>query len=105
MIGTPALAIRVQSTVPGQFANLNLVGTQTISDVAAADIAGTGRYLAPFVVNRNPNGVVINGFGDPNPAVPVATLSQSLLIALSALLLLVGIRAQRFQRRTKNQNV
>ena len=93
--GTPALAIRVQSSVVGQRAFVNLSGLQTMADLAVADMGASGRWLAPYLINRNSAGSVTRWFGDPFAAVVVPALGPSQLLGLSALLLLLGFGAKR----------
>jgi hypothetical protein len=102
LTGTEALPLRVQSSVTGQAAFINLVGSQNLGQLAVTDMVATGRWLAPYQTNRNASGAVTGWFGEPNP---VPTLANGLLVALSALLLLVGISMRRrSDRNTNNQN-
>lgn len=104
LTGTQALPTRVQSSVAGQPAFINLMGNQNLSQLAVTDMVATGRWLAPYQANRNTSGAVVGWFGEPNP---VPTLGNGLLIALSALLLFVGMRLRmrrRGDRHTNNQN-
>ena len=95
--GTQALPIRIESSTAGQRAFINLSGQQTMNQLAVTDMTASGRWIAPYLNNRNPNGAVTGWFGDPEAGRVVPALSPGLLLALSALLLLsvAGIRRQR----------
>ena len=94
--GTQALPIRIESDTPGQRAFINLSGQQTMNQLAVNDMTASGRWIAPFLNNRNPNGAVTGWFGDPEAGRVVPTLSTGLLLGLSALLLLSGVGARRW---------
>jgi hypothetical protein len=98
--GTQALPLPLQSATPGQPAFINLLGQQTMSELAVTDLTATGIRLAPQLTNRNlsPTAGAIGWFAEAPQIVP--TLSQSLIIALGALLLSLGLRTQ--QRRSTN---
>lgn len=91
IVGTEPSPIRIQSSVPGQRAFINLSGQQTMNQLAVTDMTASGRWIAPYLNNRNPNGAVTGWFGDPEAGRVVPALSPLLLLALSTLLLLLCV--------------
>lgn len=94
--GTQALPIRIESGTAGQRAFINLSGQQTMNQLAVTDMTASGRWIAPYLNNRNPNGAVTGWFGDPEAGRVVPALSTGLLLGLSALLLLSGVGVRRW---------
>jgi hypothetical protein len=99
--GTAGQPIQFRSSAAGQIANLNLLnsGTQQIQHVGVTDVWATGQWLAPVLTNEGGAGNASRWFGTPAAASrPIPALSASVLIALAALLALIG--AFRLRRRS-----
>ncbi len=96
IVGTPAVALVLTSSVLNQFATIDVRGTQRIADVAANWIAATGVWLGVGLVNRNPNGVTQRLFGLGEAVQEVPTLSPLNLLFL--ILLLSAVSATTLRR-------
>lgn len=93
--GTAQLPIVIVSSVPGQFAAINLTGNQQIGNVAVNWVAATGFWLAAYQVNRNPTGVAPSWFGE---GLIVPSLSTVALALLTLTLMLTGLWMRRKSR-------
>ena len=90
--GTPALAIVFLSSAPGQYAFINLLGSQQIRDVAVDWVAATGIWQAAGQSNRNPNGNAPRWFGNGEV---IPTLDPRALALLTLLILAGGLWRRR----------
>jgi hypothetical protein len=95
IIGTPAIALVLNSSVLNQFATIDVRGSQRIADVAANWIAVTGTWLGVGLVNRNPNGVTQRFFGLGETVQEVPTLSPLNLIILILMLGVASVKKLR----------
>jgi hypothetical protein len=84
MTGTLANPTRINSTVPGQLAFINLQGGQNLSGLAVRDMGATGVWLAAHQSNLDANAVVSRWFG-AGEVIP--TLGHAGLLALILLVL------------------
>ena len=92
ILGTTQLPIVFVSSVPGQFAFINLAGNQQIGNVAVNWVAATGVWLAAKQINRNATGVAPGWFGD---GLIVPSLSTVALALLTLILMLTGLWVRR----------
>lgn len=98
MTGTAASALRIESTVAGQYANINLVvPVQTMAFLAVRDMSATGEWVALGLTNLI-NGATIRWFGAP----VVSTTSTATLIAM--MLALIGLTAH-IRRRNARRDI
>lgn len=87
MTGTAASPLRIESTVAGQYANINLVvPVQTMAFLAVRDMSATGEWVALGLTNLI-NGATIRWFGAP----VIPTTSTLTLVAM--MLALMGLTA------------
>ena len=87
MTGTAASPLRIESTVAGQYANINLVvPVQNMAFLAVRDMSATGEWVALGLTNLI-NGATIRWFGAP----VIPTTSPITLIAM--MLALMGLTA------------
>jgi IPTL-CTERM motif len=82
ILGTPTLPLNVVSSTPGQYASINLTGSQNISHVGVNWVQATGKPLAPALTNTNPTGNAPRWFasGEPIPTMSAALLAVMALV-------------------------
>ena len=90
--GTAALPVALVSSMPGQFAFLNLGGNQQISNLAVDWVAATGVWIAAGQINRNPTGVTSRWLG-AGEVVP--TLGAGALALLALMMIFMACRMRR----------
>ncbi len=90
--GTAALPILLVSSTPGQFASIDLLSGQLISNVSVDWIRASGLWLAPGQTNRNAAGNAPRWFGQGEI---IPTLSHWALALLMLATLAFGLRARR----------
>ena len=89
---------RIESTIPGQFANIDLVRpVQSMSNIAVRDMSANGEWLALGLTNMAADGNTLRWFGFP----VIPTTSTATLIAM--MLALIGLTAL-FRRRSAHKN-
>lgn len=98
MTGTAASPLRIESTVAGQYADINLViPAQTMAFLAVRDMSASGQWVALGLTNFG-NGPTVSWFGAPViPATSVATL-------VAMMLALIGLTAH-FRRRSARKEI
>lgn len=98
LIGSGALPLRIESTIPGQFANIDLVRpVQSMSNIAVRDMSANGEWLALGLTNMAADGNTLRWFGFP----VIPTTSTATLIAM--MLALIGLTAH-FRRRSARRD-
>jgi len=85
--GTSATPIQLRSTSAGASANIDLVGLQSMNELAVNDLVATGVWLAPYLINRSTTSSTVRWFGEPDYA-RIPTLNSAML---ALLMLLLGI--------------
>lgn len=86
LTGAAGNPLRIESTVVGSRADINLIGAQAMANLAVRDMTASGQWLALGQSNQAVGGVAVNWFGFPT--VPVN--SPLVLWLLFAGLLLGG---------------
>ena len=85
LTGTGSNPLRIESTVAGSSADINLIGTQVMANLAVRDMTASGEWLALGLTNQASGGAVVRWFG-----YPIIPVNSTLMLLLSALALLLS---------------
>jgi hypothetical protein len=100
MTGTAASPLRIESTIAGQYANINLVvPVQTMAFLAVRDMSATGEWIALGLTNLI-NGATIRWFGAP----VIPTTSPITLIAMMLTLIALTAHLRRRSARSDTRD-
>lgn len=83
--------LRIESTVAGSFASINLSGTQSMANLAVRDMSAGNQWLALGLTNQASGGNTVSWFGFPI----VPALSNSVLAALALSLAALALLQRR----------
>lgn len=96
LTGTGSNPLRIESTVAGSSADINLSGTQNMANLAVRDMTASGEWLALGLTNQASGGAAVRWFGFPS--IPVNSTLMLLLSALALLLSGMKLSAARARR-------
>lgn len=100
MTGTAASPLRIESTIAGQYANINLVvPVQNMAFLAVRDMSATGEWIALGLTNLI-NGATIRWFGAP--VIPTTSTLTLIAMMLTLIALTAHLRRRSARRDTRD---